>query len=62
MTFYEIEAEFPNKRAFVKGEFKDFPIDREIVVRDSNDCYYNAVVETRTLGGVVVRVTELILD
>ena len=57
MKYFDIDAELPNRRAVVKGEYKDLYVDDAIVVVDTAGTEYDAVVETRVLGGAVVRVT-----
>lgn len=55
MNRFEVEKEFPEGRAFVKGEYKDlYPGDPVIVYKGSRE--WSAVVETRSGGGAVVRV------
>lgn len=55
MDRFEVHKELHNARAFVRGEYKDlYPGDTVIVFKGNKE--WNAVVETRTGGGAVVRV------
>lgn len=55
MKRFEVCTELSNARAFVRGEYKDLYPDDTVVVW-KGDREWNAVVETRTGGGAVVRV------
>jgi hypothetical protein len=57
MKTFNVEYELPNKRAIVKGAYSELCIDDKIILVDSAEIEYNAVVETRIGGGAVVRVT-----
>lgn len=55
MNKFEICTELSDARCIVKGEYKDlYPEDTIIVYKGGRE--WNAVVETRTLGGAVARV------
>lgn len=60
MREFKIDSELPNKRAIVKGPYAWLCVDDNIVVTDNAENIYNAVVETRILGGAVVRIVELV--
>ena len=55
----DIDYELTNRRAFVKGEFKDLQIDDLVVARDSDGNYWKSIVETRAAGGAVVKVLDI---
>lgn len=55
MKKFEVNKELPNARAIVEGEYKDlYPGDPVIIYRGDRE--WSAVVETRVMGGAVVRV------
>lgn len=55
MNKFEVCREFANARCFVEGQYKDlYPGERVIVFKGDRE--WNAVVETRIMGGAVVRV------
>lgn len=55
MKKFEVYRELPNARALVRAEFKDlYPGERLVVCKGDRE--WDAVAETRTFGGVVVRV------
>lgn len=57
---YDIVKELPNRKAVIRGEYRDLNIDNEVVIVDGAGTEYNAIVETRMGGGeVVVSVTDI---
>lgn len=61
MKIYDIVRELKDRRAIIAGEYKELPLDEEVVVRDSNGVLYDAKVATRcNYGMFVVRVVDVV--
>jgi len=58
---YDINYELPDKRAMIEVDYKDAPVDSELMIKDKAGNLYSATVETRVFGGVVVKVKEVLV-
>lgn len=52
---FKVKRNFSDGRYLVEGEFKDLPIGKQVTIEFDDEARLEAVVETRSGAGVVVR-------
>lgn len=52
---FKVKRTLPDHRYLVEGEFKDLPVHERVIIEFDDESRHEAIVETRTGAGVVVR-------
>lgn len=55
MKVFQVKRRFSDHRYLVEGEFRDLPVGDVVTIEFEDESRLQAVVETRTGAGVVVR-------